>query len=230
MTVVTIGLVGDFDPSVPAHQAIPPSIELAASALGTGVEYEWVPTPEIRSAGRLAGYSGIWCVPATPYQDMDGALLAIRWARESQVAFLGTCGGFQHAILEYARNVLGWEDADHAESNPEAKRAVVSPLACALVETTGMVRLDPDTLIYRAYGVSEISEGYRCRYGLNPEFRQALLGGPMRGCAFDMTDEIRAVELNRHPFFVATLFQPERRALQGQLSPLVRAFVHACVK
>ena len=109
-----IGLIGDFDPAVPAHQAIPVAIEAAADKLRTPLAFEWIPTEDITSVSRLAAYAGLWCVPASPYRRMDGALLAIRYARERQVPFLGTCGGFQHAVLEYARNVLGWADAGHA--------------------------------------------------------------------------------------------------------------------
>jgi len=69
---------------------------------------------------RAAGFDGFWCVPASPYRDIDGALRAIRFAREQRRPFLGTCGGFQHAVLEYARNVLGWADAEHGELAPNA--------------------------------------------------------------------------------------------------------------
>lgn len=225
---VVIGLVGDCDPSVPAHQAIPLALGLAGEALGFEVRFEWIPTDEIRSVSRLSGFDGLWCVPASPYRSMDGALLAIRHAREGAVPFLGTCGGFQHAVVEYARNVLGWGDADHAETAPDAARAVIAPLACALIETMGPVRLFPGTRIAAAYGATETREGYRCRYGLNPEFQAALVAGPLRAAADDATGEVRAVELDGHPFFVATLFQPERAALTGRTPPLVAAFARAC--
>ncbi|MCE9619161.1 MAG: CTP synthase [Planctomycetes bacterium] len=225
---IAIGLIGDFDASVPAHQAIPPALIRAADARRIDLEIEWVPTEEIRSAARVSHFDGLWCVPASPYRSMDGALMAIRHARENAVPFLGTCGGFQHAIVEYARNVLGWADADHAETSPGATRAVISPLACSLVEATGFVRLFPGSRIAAAYGTGEITEGYRCRYGLNPAFRAALLAGPLRASADDETGEVRAVELDGHPFFVATLFQPERAALMGNAAPLVDAFVVAC--
>jgi len=225
---VAIGLVGDYDQSVPAHQAIPPALQRAADALRVEVEFEWVSTNEIGSVSRISQFNGLWCVPASPYRSMDGALLAIRHARESAVPFLGTCGGFQHAVVEYARNVLGWSDAEHAETAPNAARAVISPLECALVEATGAVRLFPGTRIASAYRVQETTEGYRCRYGLNPEFQAALVAGPLRAAADDETGEVRAVELDGHPFFVATLFQPERAALKGELAPLVVAFVGAC--
>ncbi|MCX7174115.1 MAG: CTP synthase [Proteobacteria bacterium] len=225
---VTIGLVGDYNESVPAHQAIPLALRRAAEISGIAVEFEWVPTGEISSVGRISRFDGLWCVPASPYRSMDGALLAIRHAREAAIPFLGTCGGFQHAVVEYARNVLGWADAEHAETAPDASRAVISPLECALVEATGTVRLFPGSRIAAAYGREETTEGYSCRYGLNPAFQAALVAGPMRAAADDETGEIRAVELDDHPFFVATLFQPERAALKGQAAPLVSAFARAC--
>lgn len=225
---IRIGLVGDFDASVPAHQAIPLALDSAAETLGLQVGFDWIPTEEIHSASRLAGYNGLWCVPASPYRNMDGALLAIRHAREQGLPFLGTCGGFQHAVVEYARNVLGWADADHAETAPDSPRAVIAPLACALVEATRPVRLFPGTRLASAYGVTEIVEGYRCRYGLNPAFMAALVAGPLRAAADDDTGEVRALELDGHPFFVATLFQPERAALRGDSAPLVVAFLAAC--
>ena len=225
---ILIGLVGDYDASVTAHQAIPIGLRLAGDASGVGVEWQWVPTEDVRGAAQVSGFDGLWCVPATPYRNMEGALLAIRQARESRRPFLGTCGGFQHAVIEYARNVLGWADADHAETAPGAARPVIAPLACGLVEAAGTVRFFPDTRIAKAYATTESTEGYHCRYGLNPEFRSALVSGPLRATAEDSAGDVRAVELDGHPFFVATLFQPERAALQGRVPPLVKAFVQAC--
>ncbi|WP_434114403.1 CTP synthase C-terminal region-related (seleno)protein [Paraburkholderia caffeinilytica] len=225
---VTIGLVGDYHHSVPAHQAIPLALKRAAETTGIDVEFEWIPTVEITSVSRVSSFDGIWCVPASPYQSTEGALLAIRHAREKAIPFLGTCGGFQHAIIEYARNVLGWADAEHAETAPDATRAVISPLECALVETVDRVRLFPGTRIATAYGVGETLEGYRCRYGLNPEFRTSLVSGPLRVAGDDEAGDVRVVEMDEHPFFVATLFQPERAALRDQPAPIVSAFVEAC--
>ncbi len=227
---VTVGLIGDCDATVPAHQAIPLALEGAAKLLQVDVAFEWVPTEEVTSTSRISSFDGLWCVPASPYRNMDGALLAIRHARENAVPFMGTCGGFQHAVVEYARNVLGWADAEHAETAPGIGRAVISPLACALVEATGSVRLFTGSRIAAAYGTRETTEGYRCRYGLNPEFQAALVAGPLRAAADDETGEVRAVELDGHPFFVATLFQPERAALKGKTAPLVVALVVACRK
>jgi CTP synthase (UTP-ammonia lyase) len=158
---------------------------------------------------------------------MEGALLAIEFARETKLPFLGTCGGFQHAVIEFARNVLGWADAEHAETAPDAIRPVIAPLVCALVEATDTVRFHPGSRIASAYGCEASTEGYHCRYGLNRELQETLVSGPLRAGAHDVTGEIRAIELDDHPFFVATLFQPERAALAGRLPPVVVAFVRA---
>lgn len=225
--IARIALVGDYNPTVPAHIAIPIALRLAADQAAVSVEFTWIPTQEITDSSRLLEYNALWCVPASPYRSMEGALIAIRYARENQLPFLGTCGGFQHAIIEYARNVLHWADAEHAESAPDADRQVIKPLACELVEATDVVRFRPGSRIASIYGSAQAEEGYRCRYGLNPEFQSALLSGPLRPTAHDAAGEIRAVELDNHPFFLATLFQPERAALRDQTPPLVAAFVRS---
>jgi CTP synthase (UTP-ammonia lyase) len=227
---IRIGLVGDRDDRVTAHVAIPRALAIASGVLKCPIDYEWVPTEEIRRDQRVAGNDAIWCVPASPYRNMDGALRAIKWAREQGRPFLGTCGGFQHAILEYTRSVLGWTDAEHGETSPNAVRAVISPLACALVETTDSIRFRAGSRIAAAYGRLEATEGYRCRYGINPAFQAELFSGRLRVTAKDAAGEVRAVELEGHPFFVATLFQPERAALENRLPPLVAAFVTAAVR
>lgn len=192
------------------------------------INHLWIPTDAVGSAARVAEFDGIWCVPGGPYHNMDGALLGIRYARESGTPFLGTCAGFQHAVIEYARNVLLWSDAEHAESSPDAARAVIMPLSCGLLESEATVRLFPGTRAAAAYGTGEATEEYLCRYGVNPEFISALVAGPLRAAAADATGDLRAVELDAHPFFVATLFQPERAAFKGRSVPLVVAFARAC--
>lgn len=237
-TVVRVGLVGDRDDGVPAHRAVPLALALAGDQLGVAVAGEWVPTATVdpNDPAALAAYDGLWCVPASPYRSMEGALTAVRFARETGRPFLGTCGGFQHAVIEYARHVLGWADADHAETAPAdtAARLVISPLACALVETVGKVRLREGSRLSAIYGRAEVAEGYRCRYGLNPAFRAALASGgglpSLRVAAEDESGEVRALELDGHPFFIATLFQPERAALRGDLPPLAAAFVRAAAR
>jgi CTP synthase (UTP-ammonia lyase) len=89
------------------------------------------------------------------------------------------------------------------------------------------VRFSPGSRIATAYGADEATVGYRCRYGLNEQFRSQLLAGPLRVAAEDENGDVRAVELDGHPFFVGTLFQPERAALARQSVPLADAFVSA---
>lgn len=226
--MIKIGLIGDYNPIVVAHQAIPTAISLAGKAQQIDVGFEWVPTDEISSVERIARFAGLWCVPGSPYRNMEGALHAIRFARETRRPFLGTCGGFQHAVVEYARNVLGWADADHAETAPGSSRAVIVPLECSLVEVTNTIRLKPGTRLSRAYGREEIVEGYHCRYGLNPAFLRPLTSSGLRIAGEDSMGDVRALELDEHPFFVATLFQPERAALRGECPPVVSTFIEAC--
>lgn len=227
-----IALVGDYSAEVVAHRAIPQALSLARVALGTEFEWEWFQTRDITNAARdLALFSAVWVVPASPYENMDGALDAIRFARETRRPFLGTCGGFQHALIEIARNVAGIS-ADHAESHPNGSELVVTRLSCSLVEATNTLRLVSGSLIQAAYGRDRTTEGYRCNFGPNPSYRERLENAGLRFTAFDEEGEPRAAELTRavHPFFVGTLFQPERAALRGELPPLVHAFAKAAIE
>jgi CTP synthase (UTP-ammonia lyase) len=223
-----IALVGDRDDSVPAHRAIPLALRLAARDLATSVEPTWLPTETIDEQRFAAdAYDAVWCVPASPYRGTAGALRAIRSARELGVPFLGTCGGFQHAVLEYARNLLGLAGAAHAELEPDAELLVVTPLECALVEARGAVRFAAGSRLARAYGAEGTVAEYHCRYGLAPGVRERLEANGLRVTATDDAHDARAVELDAHPFYVATLFQPERTALRGETPPLARALVEA---
>ncbi len=228
-TAVHIGLIGDYNAQVRAHWAIPQALALAAESLGCPVEPLWLATTSLARDGdrALSGCAALWCVPASPYISMTGALNAIRFAREQGRPFLGTCGGFQHALIEYTRNVLGWGEADHAESNPAAALPLIAPLACSLVGATGTIRFQPGSRFTEIYGRSEALEAYHCSYGFNPDYRFLLDGGPLRITGVDANGDARAVELGGHPFFLATLFQPELSALTGVVHPLVRAFVQA---
>jgi CTP synthase len=104
---------------------------------------------------------------------------------------------------------------------------VIAPLACSLVEVTNTIELRANTLIAKAYGQEEIVEGYHCTYGVSDAFAAELEKGDMRVTGWDEQGDIRAVELMTHPFFVATLFQHERAALDGRPAPLVQALLRA---
>ncbi len=224
----TVALVGDYSEKHTAHRAIPRALELARSVSGADFGWEWVATRSIGVASRdLAAYAAVWAVPASPYENTEGALGAIRWARETGRPFLGTCGGFQHALIEFARNAAAVADADHAETRPGGPSLVVTRLSCSLVEATGAVHFAKGSLLGTAYGGPSATEGYRCNYGFNAAYRPALEAAGLRFTAWDESGEVRGAELPRHRFFAGVLFQPERAALRGEVPPLVLAFVRA---
>ena len=226
---IRIALIGDYNPEVAAHVAIPRALKFAANGSIRAVEPAWMATPLFtkKSEELLSPFDAIWCVPNSPYASLDGALCAIRFARESGRPFLGTCGGFQHAVIEYARNALGFHEADHAESNPETALPLISRLACSLAPGKGAIRLVPNSQLARIYGKTEIAENYHCNFGLNPRLESMLNDGKLNISGRDENGEVRAVELAGHPFFIATLFQPEQSAFAGVEHPLICAFLHA---
>lgn len=226
-----IALVGDYDPGVVAHQGIQRSLVLATSRM-PGLTWEWIHTAAIGAdpASRLAGFTGVWVVPASPYANPEGAFAAIRYARERPLPFLGTCGGFQHAVLEYVHNVLHLEQAAHAEMSPASPFALIAPLSCALVEKNGGVKSIPGTRFASVYTAASGVEGYHCSFGLNPQYETLFGAGPLRISARDESGEVRAMELDGHLFYIITLFQPERAGLQDRLHPLIAAFLQAAAK
>jgi CTP synthase (UTP-ammonia lyase) len=229
VNAVRLGLIGDYNPEVKAHIAIPKALAFASEAIGCRVAGEWIGTETLEREveERVSSYDGLWCVPASPYASMQGALDAIRYAREKMRPFLGTCGGFQHALIEYARNVMGIAEADHAESNPDASALFITPLTCALRGVKGKIVLKEGSRVREIYGAGEGMEEYNCGFGLNPQYRALLEASDLRITGLDDEGEVRVVELAGHPFFMATLYQPERQALTGVAHPLVTAFVQA---
>jgi CTP synthase (UTP-ammonia lyase) len=133
-------------------------------------------------------------------------------------------------VIEYARNVLGFTAADHTETNPSAEFALVVPLACSLAGgAQGDISLRSGSRIAAIYGKTEAVEEFNCSYGVNPEHQAVLAGSALRISGVDRENDVRVVELEGHPFFIATLYQPERAALRGEAHPLVGAYVQAVV-
>jgi CTP synthase (UTP-ammonia lyase) len=219
---IRIGLIGDVNEQQKAHQAIPKALHAASS----GVECVWIPTDGV-SAQALAECDGLWCTPGMPYRDPDGAMTAIRHARMTRTPFLGTSAGFQYAILEFARDVLGLSEADHQKINPKTSLPLISPLGCALAGVKARVRFNDGSHLRKAYKAPESVEEYHCSFGLNGRYQRLLEGHDLYIAAVDDQHEVRAVELDGHPFFVATLFQPEMRP---EVSPIVESFVNVCAK
>lgn len=228
--MIRIGLIGELNQEVKAHVGIPHALELAGHKLAYQFEAEWLATPplEQETEQKLAAYQALWFVPNTPYISMEGALRALRYAREHHIPTLGTCGGCQHMIIEYARNVLGITQADHAEEHPDAEVLLITPLACSNTEITTTCLLTPGSRVATIYGTSEVTEQYgTCNYGPNAQFWPVLEQGGLHVTGADADGNARIVEIDQHPFFIGTLFQPERSAFQQVVHPLIRALLQA---
>ena len=154
-------------------------------------------------------------------------MTAIRLARENDWPFIGTCGGFQHVVIEYARNVLGFADAQHAEYDPYASNLFVSQLNCSLVGQKMHVYIESDSKVHSSYETKETEEQYYCNFGLNPEHQSRLHEGGLRVIGIDQDGEARILELPTHNFYVATLFVPQLSSSKQQPHPLVVAYLKA---
>jgi CTP synthase (UTP-ammonia lyase) len=158
---------------------------------------------------------------------MEGALRAVEHARRHDVPLLGTCGGFQHVVIEYARNVLGLADAQHAEYDPYGSTLFVTPLSCSLAGQALTVDVHPLARAGDAYGAARVTERYYCNFGLDPDRVDDLVAGGLCVSGRDDLGEVRIVELPHHRFFVATLFVPQARSTPAEPHPLVTALVAA---
>ncbi|MFB9469423.1 gamma-glutamyl-gamma-aminobutyrate hydrolase family protein [Nonomuraea salmonea] len=221
-----IALVGERSPSVRSHARIPLLVRALRERDGIAVDAYWISTADVSG---VDGFDGIWLVPGSPYRDEAGALEAVRVARERGIPFLGTCGGFQHLLLEYARNVCGL-DVAHAENTPGARDFLLTPLACTLAGHESRVRPESGTMMERIVGASSTVEVYNCSYGLNEDYKQTLAGHGLvfSGHADDGT--ARAVELPGHPFFLAVMFQPELAGDGRRPHPVISAFAAAAAR
>ncbi len=229
--MTTIGIIGEHDPGNETHVATDDALGHAAAALGVAVEAAWVSTVDVVVAARvLARFGGLLVAPGSPYRSMEGALRAIEHARRHDVPLLGTCGGFQHVVIEYARNVLGIADAQHAEVDPYASTLLVTPLSCSLAGQALTVEVRPGTRAGDAYGSARVTERYYCNFGLAPDRVDDLVGGGLCISGADDLGEVRIVELPRHRFFVATLFVPQARSTAAEPHPLVTALVAAATR
>lgn len=223
-----VAVIGDFDPTFAPHRATDDALGHAAERLGVQVDVRWLPTADLEDdLGDVRAADALWCAPGSPYRSLHGALAALRFGRERAVPTLGTCGGCQHMIIEYARNVLGFEDAQHAEYDPYASQLFVSQLACSLAGQTMPVRLAPGSRVADLYGTVEVEEEYYCNFALNPEYRRVLDEGGLRVTGSDQDGEARVLELPAHPFYLATLFVPQTRSTRERPHPLVTGFLRA---
>ena len=213
---MTVALLGDRS----GHRS---HLELDALRPSLPVETGWVATD---SGFDVSSYDGVWLVPGSPYADDAAVLRALTAVRESGIPFLGTCGGMQYAVLEYAANVLG-EPATHEESDGAADDNVVVALACSLQGEERVVTPVPGSRF--ASRVAEPFVGtHFCSYAPTPAVVERLqaAGVVVGATAPDAGAEV--LEFPGHPFYVTSMFQPHVGALAGApVHPLVTAFMDA---
>ncbi|HWF46605.1 MAG TPA: hypothetical protein VG168_06350 [Bryobacteraceae bacterium] len=224
MAATRIGIIGDFNPENATHVSTNEGIQHAAEILGKLVESVWLPTDQ---PAEYEQFDGLLGSPGSPYRSFDGALAGIRYARQNAIPFIGTCGGSQHLMIEYARNVIGLVDAAHAETDPYASCLFITPLSCSLVGKTMEVVIKPGSKAAAACQAERSMEAFYCNFGLNPDYQETLESAGLEVTGKDQNGEARIVELTSHPFFVGTLFVPQARSKPGNPHPLILGFCRA---
>ncbi|MGK0398812.1 MAG: CTP synthase (UTP-ammonia lyase) [Gammaproteobacteria bacterium] len=236
---ISIALVGDQDESVTAHQAIPLAIGLAADALQINITMEWISTEAV-STERLSQFHAIWCVPDSPYKNNEGTLTAIQFARRNDIPFLATCSGYQLAIVEFARHVLGFEKAmfeksDGTAHNPETEMPLISALPGAPIEKSADIILATDSQVATYYQSKKnqsekITEDYSSSFAVNQDYLFIFDGSDLYFSGQDNSCAPKIFEIPQHRFFIGTAFQPEKSANKGQIHPLITGLLQAAVE
>ncbi|MFI7499679.1 hypothetical protein ACIBVL_14500 [Streptomyces sp. NPDC049687] len=226
--IAKVALVGDRSPNVVSHSRVPLLLDSLAARDRLVLDAYWIASEDAEAGDAVRGFDAVWAVPGSPYRSEAGVLNAIRTAREEGIPFLGTCGGFQHALLEFARNVCGLTRVAHAENDPGAEDFLIAPLACSLVGHEGVVTVEPDTLAQSVIGSERTVERYFCSYGPSRHL-ETLRAHGLRFSGHDEDGHPRIAELPGHPFFLASLFQPELSGDGSRPHPVVRALARAAV-
>ncbi len=173
--MVSIGVVGDYQPENETLTSIADAVKHSSVALDLDTTLSWLPTDEHRDP---TAFDAVWIASGSPYRDFEGAIEAIRVARTSGVPLIGTCAGFQHAVIEFARNVCGLDEAQHGEYDTDSSTLVIDELVCSLAGQTMDVNFVPGSTAGDAYGTTHATERYYCRFGLTRST-------PQRSCHTD---------------------------------------------
>ncbi|HEY4654241.1 MAG TPA: hypothetical protein VIH22_06990 [Cyclobacteriaceae bacterium] len=222
-----IGIIGDYKENKHTHLALDACVEHCTRHFER-IVFEWLPTNRLFTVIPNA-YDGYWIAPGSPYYNDEAVYKMIRWLRENDHVVLGTCGGFQYMLVEYARNVLGIADAGHQESEPDAKALIIGKLECSLKGAREEVVIaDRDSWLYRVLQVDRFDAGYNCAYGLNQTYQKKLDKHPFVFTAFSPGGHARAFELKGHRFFKGTLFQPPLTSTPEIPNPLIMDFIRVC--
>ena len=226
--IKSIALLGEYTPTFPPHISTDAAIKHAQNQLDVELTADWIATENIDQK-LFDHYSGIWVAPGSPYKNMEKTLWAIHYARENKIPCFGTCGGFQHMVIEYARNVLDFKGAQHGEYYPFASSLFISKLDCSLDGREMQLNFMPGSQVAVIYGSLSAKESYYCNFGVNPDCITELKQGPLNVSGSDDEGEIRVIEHPEHPFFIGTLFVPQAHSTPDKPHPLVAAFLKAAV-
>jgi CTP synthase len=243
--VVKIGIVGKYVEYEDSYKSLKEALVHGALAHNLKLELNWVDSEGLESSDRndrsyeeqLEMYDGLLVPGGFGKRGIEGMLNAIRYAREKHIPYFGICLGMQTACIEFARNVCGLEDANSSEFDPATPHRVIYKLRelRGVEELGGTMRLgawpckiEPDTLAYRIYGKTEISERHRHRYEFNREYEEPLTAGGLKisGATPDGT-YVEMVEIPEHPYFIGCQFHPEFKSKPLEPHPLFREFVGA---
>ncbi|OPZ80772.1 MAG: CTP synthase [bacterium ADurb.Bin429] len=239
---VTIALVGKYMGLSDAYISVYEALAHGGIANQATVTIQWVDAEEIETRGAealLHRCDGILVPGGFGDRGIEGKIQAIRYAREEHIPFLGLCLGMQCAVIEYARNVVGWADANSMEFNPASPHLVIDlmPEQKLVSDMGATMRLGlypcaiaPGTLAERCYDEPLVAERHRHRYEVNNDFRPII---EQAGMVFSGTSPdgrlVEIAELPHHPFFIGSQFHPEFKSRPDRAHPFFREFVKAAV-
>lgn len=239
---VNIALVGKYVSLHDAYISVVESLKHGAVACDAELEIKWIDsetiTPE-NVQSQLGDVDGIIVPGGFGDRGIDGMLYAIQYARENKVPYLGLCLGMQLTIVEFARNVLGYYDANSSEFNPSSVHQVIHimPDQDGITDLGGTLRLgsypcvlDPTSLAHQLYGKDLITERHRHRYEVNNDYREALTSHGMKLSGHSPGGRIiEMIELPDHPWFIGTQAHPEFKSRPNKPHPLFQGFIEAAL-
>ncbi|PID89079.1 MAG: CTP synthase [Bacteroidia bacterium] len=240
---VKIGLVGKYVELHDAYKSIAESFIHAGAVNECKVKIEWIHSEKLNEsnyAEQLKDLKGILVAPGFGHRGLEGKILAVKYARENNIPFLGICLGMQVAVIEFARNVLKLEGADSLEMNPKTPYPVINLMEEQknISEKGGTMRLGAydcelikGTKIAEAYGKKIISERHRHRYEFNNEYlKQFEAAGMIAAGVNPDTNLVEVVELKNHKWFVGVQFHPEYKSTVIAPQPLFVEFVKVAME
>ena len=240
---VHVGLVGKYVELKDAYKSIAEAFIHAGTSIECKVNVHWIHSEEIFAknvASKLNNLDGILVAPGFGSRGIDGKIEAIKFAREKQIPFFGICLGMQIATIEFARNVLGFKDAHSTEMKAYTKHPVICLMEeqKSIVNKGGTMRLGsyPCALkkgskAYKAYGKVNVEERHRHRFEFNNEYKEAFEKAGMKCVGTNpKSGLVEIIELENHPFFVASQFHPEYKSTVMNPHPLFVGFLKACAQ